>query len=76
MPGKARGLLVNCWIHVWTIEGRTCDVARSHRGEGGLHDEREVLQFLLHAIEIAAHFFQAGDGIAGMLERSRRIRGR
>ena len=32
---------------------------------GGLHDERQVLQFFLHAIEVAAHFFQTADGIAG-----------
>ena len=30
----------------------------------GLHDEGQVLQFFLHAIEIAAHFFEAADGVA------------
>src|ERR1700744_1335611 len=32
-----------------------------------LHYESQVLQLSLHAIEIAAHFFQAANGIAGVL---------
>ena len=31
---------------------------------GELHDEGQVFQLCLHAIEIAAHLFQAGDGVA------------
>ena len=50
-------------------EGKLKAAPRGREAPRQLHDERQIFQLCLHAIEIAAHLFQAGDGVTSVLER-------